>query len=99
MRFEIEIVLDQKVYAYVLAFDLPDKFKKLRVIEERLSVADAVVYSRKEAQVTLAREGKKSQQNHDPQFSVDWHLVALPVIQEKSAKDPIHIFRSCFPEW
>lgn len=94
MRFEIEIVLDQKVYAYVLAFDLPDKFKKLRVIEERLSVADAVVYSRKEAQVTLAREGKKSQQNHDPQFSVDWHLVALPVIQEKSAKDPIHIFRS-----
>lgn len=93
MRFEIEVLLDNQVYAYALAFDLPDKFKKLRVVEERLTVSDSPVYLRKEAQVTLTRKstGAKS---HEPQFSVDWHLIALPVIQEQSEQDPLHVFRS-----
>jgi ABC-type cobalamin/Fe3+-siderophores transport system ATPase subunit len=90
MRFEIELLLDKKLYKYLLAFDLADKFKELRVIEEQLIVSDKPVYVRKEASVTLAKDNK----NHEPQFSVDWHLVALPVIQEKSDTDPLRIFRT-----
>jgi len=90
MRFEIEILLDHIVYKYVIAFDLPETFKQLRVIEEQLIVSEKPVYIRKDASVTLAKNSK----NHEPQFSVDWHLVALPVIQEKSETDPLRIFRT-----
>jgi len=93
MRFEIEVLLNNQVYVYVLAFDLPKNFKKLRVIEERLTVSDKPVYNRKEALVTLTRKSTGSN-NQEPQFSVDWHLIALPVIQEQSEQDPLHIFRS-----
>jgi len=90
MRFEIELLLGEKLYQYTLAFDLPEKFKELRVLEEQLSVSEKPVYLLKEAQVTVC----KGFENHDSQFSVDWHLVALSVIQEKSEPDPLRIFRT-----
>lgn len=90
IRFEIEVLLNDKLYKYILAFDLPDKFKELRVFEEQLLVAGDPIYSRKEAQVTL----HISSQNREAQFLLDWHLVALPVIQEQSETDPLHIFKT-----
>lgn len=92
IRFEIEVLLQDKVYKYVLALDLPEKFRELRVFEEELLVAGDPIYSRKEAQVTL--HTSSSQQNREAQFRVDWHLVALPVIQEQSETDPLHIFKT-----
>lgn len=38
MRFEIEVELNARVYEYVVAFDFPEGFKELRVLEERLTV-------------------------------------------------------------
>ena len=90
IRFEIEVLLNEKLYKYVLAFELPEKFKELRVFEEQLLVGGVPIYSRKEAQVTL----HKSSQNGEAQFLVDWHLVALPVIQEQSETDPLRIFKT-----
>lgn len=90
IRFEIEVLLDNKLYKYVLAFELPEKFKELRVFEEQLLVAGEPIYSRKEAQVTLYT----SSQNGEAKFLVDWHLVALPVIQKQSETDPLHIFKT-----
>lgn len=90
IRFEIEVLLNDKLYKYILAFDLPEKFKELRVFEEQLLVAGDPIYSRKEAQVTL----HISSQNREAQFLLDWHLVALPVIQEQSETDPLHIFKT-----
>ncbi|MBE9161536.1 MULTISPECIES: AAA family ATPase [Microcoleaceae] len=90
IRFEIEVLLEDKLYKYILAFDLPEKFKELRVFEEQLLVAGDPIYSRKEAQVTL----HISSQNREAQFLLDWHLVALPVIQEQSETDPLHIFKT-----
>lgn len=90
IRFEIEVLLDHKLYKYVLAFELPEKFKELRVFEEQLLVAGEPIYSRKEAQVTLYT----SSQNGEAKFLVDWHLVALPVIQKQSETDPLHIFKT-----
>ncbi len=83
-------MLDDRVFTYVLALELPEKFKELRVSEEQLTVAGNPVYSRKEAQVTL----HISPENREAQFLVDWHLVALPVIQEQSETDPLRLFKT-----
>ncbi|MEX0271282.1 AAA family ATPase [Leptolyngbyaceae cyanobacterium UHCC 1019] len=90
IRFEIEVLLNEKLYKYVLALELPENFKELRVFEEQLLIAGNPIYSRKEAQVTL----HASPRNPKAQFLVDWHLVALPVIQEQSETDPLRIFRT-----
>lgn len=89
MRFEIEVELDAKSYEYVIAFELPAGFKELRVLEENLSVDGEPVYAREVAQVVLARTGQEKQ----VKFPVDWHLVALPIIQERPTQDPVFIFR------
>lgn len=90
IRFEIEVLLDKKLYKYVLALDLPEKFKALRVSEEELTVSGNPVYSRKQAQVTFY----KGLQNDDAQFLVDWHIAALPVIQEQSETDPLRVLKT-----
>ncbi len=90
IRLEIEVLLKDKLYKYVLALELPEKFKELRVFEEQLLVAGNPIYSRKEAQVTF----HNNSQNSEAQFLVDWHLVALPVMQEQSKTDPIYIFKT-----
>jgi predicted ATPase len=90
MRFEIEVKLENKHFKYILAFDLPDGFKELRIFEEQLSVDERIIYSRKEALVVL----HTTSQNQEAKFKVDWHLVALPVIQEQSASDPLRQFKN-----
>ncbi|WP_293153240.1 MULTISPECIES: AAA family ATPase [unclassified Microcoleus] len=92
IRFEIEVLLDNKLYKYILALELPENFRELRVFEEQLLISGNPIYSRKEAQVTLYTS--HSQRNLEAQFLVDWHLVALPVIQEQSETDPLRIFKT-----
>jgi predicted ATPase len=89
IRLEIEVLLQGKLYKYVLAFELPETFKECRIFEEELTVDGTPIYSRQRAQVTLY----KSPKNYEAKFLVDWHLVALPVIQEQSDADPLHIFK------
>ncbi|HEY9863062.1 MAG TPA: AAA family ATPase [Candidatus Obscuribacterales bacterium] len=89
IRFEIEVLLNEKLYKYVLALELPERFKELRIFEEQLLVSGSPIYSRQGAQVTLYT----SSQNREAQFLVDWHLVALPIIQEQSETDPLRIFK------
>ncbi len=84
MRFEIEVELDTKVYGYSIAFEFPDGFKELRVLEEKLTAGGKPVYSRDVAKVQLARTGEEKEAN----FLIDWHLVALPIIQQQSENDP-----------
>jgi ABC-type Mn2+/Zn2+ transport system ATPase subunit len=88
MRFEIEVDLDSKKFQYVIAFELPEKFKELRVLEEKLIVDGKPFYTREISQVHLAKTGKEIA----AQFSIDWHLAALPIIQQKPG-DPLSIFR------
>lgn len=90
IRFEMEVLLEERIYKYVLAFELPERFRELRVSEEQFMVAGNPIYSRNQAKVTL----HSSPQNREAQFLVDWHLVALPVIQEQSEVDPLHIFKT-----
>ncbi len=88
MRFEIEVILETQLYQYELALELPEGFKELRVLEEKLFVSSEPIYMRNAAQVNLTSG------NREAQFLVDWHLIALPLIQEKSSTDPLHIFRT-----
>ncbi|MBC6477442.1 MAG: AAA family ATPase [Hormoscilla sp. GM7CHS1pb] len=90
IHFEIEVLLDDRLYKYVIAFELPENFRELRVFEEQLLVKGNPIYSRQESQVTL----HTSSRNPEAQFMVDWHLVALPIIQERSETDPLHIFKT-----
>jgi len=89
MRFEIEVKLQGNVYEYVIAFEFPTGFKELRVLEEKLAVDGKPVYTREVAQVHLAKTGHEIEAS----FRIDWHLVALPIVQEQSTNDPLFIFR------
>lgn len=91
MRFEIEVTIFGKDYQYTLALEFPDNFKELRVLEENLRVSGNTIYSRNQAQVSLSRNASG---RSEAQFSVDWHMVALPLIQEQSSADPLSIFRN-----
>ncbi len=91
VRFEIEVEISNKVYEYVIAFEFPEGFKELRVLEEKLAVGGQPVFTRNVAQVHLAKAGQ--QQEKEAKFSIDWHLVALPIVQEHSQKDPLFIFK------
>jgi energy-coupling factor transporter ATP-binding protein EcfA2 len=81
IRFEITVQLDGQMFDYSLALELPESFHESRVSEEILKVDGNVIYSRQQAEVTLA--------NASTSFMVDWHLVALPVIQVRGANNPI----------
>jgi energy-coupling factor transporter ATP-binding protein EcfA2 len=89
VRFEIEVELDGRIYGYIVAFGFPPDFKEPRVLEERLMVDGNPVYTREMAQVHLARAGREK----EAKFLIDWHLVALPIIQEQTQKDPISVFK------
>ncbi|MGE0707672.1 MAG: AAA family ATPase [Planctomycetota bacterium] len=88
MRFELDVELGGRTYRYVLALELPRGFKELRVLEERLGVDEDVLYQRDVAQVSLSRSGQGAR------FAVDWHLVALPLIQPDADDAPLAVFRN-----
>ena len=85
MRFEIEVTLEDKPYQYILALEFPPNFQELRVLEEQMIVSGRSLYSRRGANVTL---------QNNAHFFLDWHLIALPVIQVQSEADPLHIFKT-----
>jgi predicted ATPase len=89
MRFELEVKLEAKTYEYAIAFEFPKGFKELRVLEEKLAVGGKPVYTREVAQVHLPRTGQEREAN----FRIDWHLVALPIIQQQSTNDPLFVFK------
>lgn len=91
IRFEIDVELQGNVYGYALALEFPEGFRELRVKEERLTISGKPVYTREVAQVHLARIG----QEKEAKFLIDWHLIALPIIQSQSVNDPLFIFK----EW
>lgn len=94
MRLELEAALADRIYSYSLSLELPEGFQELRVLEEALRVDGTVLYSRKQAEVALNTRGVGVTGN-DAQFRVDWHQVALPLIQQRNDSDPLHVFR----EW
>ena len=91
VRFEVEVELEGKIYGYAVAFEFPEGFKELRIFEEKLTVDGKPVYTREVAQVHLAKTGWEKEAN----FLIDWHLVALPIVQLKPTDNTLSVFK----EW
>lgn len=89
LRFAIQARLAGQSYAYELALELPERFKELRVLEESLHVDGQPVYTRQQAQVTMPRQGARA----ETQFSIDWHVIALNVIQDGAVSTALTRFR------
>jgi len=89
VRFEVEVTLAGRNYTYAVAFDFPAGWRELRVCEETLAVDGEAIFTRSLAEVRLARTGLAA----DAAFRIDWHLVALPIIQELSHDDPLAVFK------
>ncbi len=91
MRFEIEVELEAKIYAYELALEYPEGSKELRVVEERLAVDGEAVYKRKAGDFYSPRTLKELA--GEGVLDIDWGLVALPIKQSQSASDPAFVFK------
>jgi predicted ATPase len=90
MRFELEVELQGILFAYSVAFECPKGWKDLRVFEESLIVDGKAVYTREAAKVVLAT----TNESKEASFFIDWHLVALPVVQQSREES-----LSAFKEW
>ena len=90
VRFEVEVELKNTIYRYAVAFELREgeEFRELSIFEEQLFIDGDPLFNRQRAQVRLVRVG----QEKDANFLIDWHMVALPIIQERSTNDPLFIF-------
>ena len=84
MRFEVEATLATRRFKYAISLEMPENFREARVAEEELSVDGHVVFSRHQAQVSV---------DGGPTFGVDWHVAALPVIEERPRKGSIQQFK------
>ncbi|MCW5964350.1 MAG: AAA family ATPase [Bryobacterales bacterium] len=93
IRLAIQADIQSRVFDYEVAFELPAGFRELRVFDESLTVNGERVYTRDRAQVSLVRRAQSAQR--ESVFLIDWHLVALPLIQQQSTDDPVSMFR----EW
>ncbi len=89
VRFEMEVELDGKSYEYRIAFELPAGFKELRILEERLVADGHEKFAREKAELRVAKEGTEA----EARFSMDWHLVALPIVHDRAEKDPVQVFK------
>lgn len=90
IRIEIDVLIEEEAFVYTLLLELPENSKEPRVAQESLTINDSVVFSREKAQITLF----DLDSNHNVNFSIDWHLFGLPVIQERNEKDPIAVFKA-----
>lgn len=90
MALELTLRMGELRYQYSLAFDLPSGFKALRVLRESVEVDGVVVFSRQLAEVSVSRPGAQAELSV---FSMDWHRVALPVIQDRAASRLLQTLR------
>jgi len=93
VRFEIEAELKTGVYAYSTSFELPTGSKELCVLDESLKCDERFVYTRNGAQIDKPefRPGGLALES----FSIDSHLVALPIFQF----DLVGAFANTFKQW
>ena len=87
MRFEVDAILDQRRFKYTVSFEWPVDFYEARILEETLLKDGTSVFTRQTKQVQLAG---------GPAFLLDWHVFALPVINEKPSDHSIQDVKAFF---
>ena len=86
IRLEIEVELDSQLFQYTVAFEFPESFKEFRVKKEDLFLNNNPLYTRDLAHVQVAKTGF----DQKAEFNLDWHLVALPIIQSQPKESTLH---------
>ncbi len=87
MRFEIDVALGGARFKYSVSFEWPAEFYEARITEESLLKDGVEVFSRERSQVRLA--GRAA-------FGLDWHVFALPVINEMPPEHSIKDIKEFF---
>ncbi|MDX2037276.1 MAG: AAA family ATPase [Isosphaeraceae bacterium] len=87
MRLAVELSLEGRRFRYEIAFEWPANFLEARVLEESLVIDGVDVFRRKHAQVQLA--GGQS-------FGLDWHMVALPLINQRPGERGVKDLKEFF---
>ncbi len=85
LYIEIEAKLNGKNFNYYIGFEWPVDFREARIVEECLKVDGQNIISRQLAQVTYEK---------NESFGLDWHVFALPVINERFGQHVIQDFKS-----
>ena len=87
MRFEVDATIAGKRFNYCISFEWPEDFHEARILEESLSTDGVSVFTRQQAQVRLSGGSA---------FGLDWHVFALPVINEKPPARSIQDVKAFF---
>ena len=87
MRFEVELTLTERRFKYAISFEWPANFQEARILDENLSVDGQSIFTRHQAQTQLSSGAT---------FGIDWHIVALPVINERSGERAIQDIKTFF---
>jgi hypothetical protein len=87
MTIELEVVLSAKRFKYAISFEWPAEFREARILEEGLWVDGAAIFTRHQAQVQLPG---------GTTFGLDWHIFALPVINERPPARSIQDVKAFF---
>lgn len=87
MRFEVDAILEQRRFKYTVSFEWPTDFYEARIIEETLLRDGESVFTRRQGQVQTVGGAA---------FGLDWHVFALPVINEKPSERSIQDVRAFF---
>lgn len=87
IRFVIHASLDERRFKYAVSFEWPERFREARILEESLTVDGVSIFMRERAEIQLGTGAK---------FGLDWHVLALPVINEPAEERTIQDVRSYF---
>jgi predicted ATPase len=89
-QIEVTTELQGHSIMYRLVFELPAGFRELRVLEERLTINGRPKFTREMAEMKFYRDDGELSGS----MPIDWHMVGLPLLQARSAKDPANLLRS-----
>ncbi len=87
IRFEIELILSSKRFLYAVSIEWPPNFREARVLEESLLVDGLIIFTRQHSQIQLSGGAA---------FGLDWHIFALPVINERPGERAIQDIKAFF---
>lgn len=89
MRFEIEASIGSSHFKYSISMKYPEGFRELQIATEVFEVNGKSQFLRDTAKVTIPR-GREDDSTH---FNIDWHLAALPIVQDRGEDDPLFVFK------
>lgn len=87
MRFDVDFTLADKQFQYAIAFEWPAQFREARILDESLFVDGSAIFTRHQAQVQLSGGST---------FGLDWHIFALPIINERPPERSIQDVKAFF---